>query len=65
MRIRLNGADRETSAGNIGTLLDEMGLPRQTALVEHNGEALRREEWDRAVLNEGDAVEVLRVAAGG
>jgi len=65
MKIRLNGADHETAAGNIGTLLDESGLPRQTALVEHNGEALRREEWDGAILHEGDAVEVLRVAAGG
>jgi sulfur carrier protein len=65
MKIRLNGADRETASGNIGALLDEIGLPRQTALVEHNGEALRRDEWDGTPLREGDRVEVLRVAAGG
>jgi sulfur carrier protein len=65
MKVRLNGADRETAAGNIGTLLDELGLPRQTALVEHNGEPLRREEWDGTPLREGDKVEILRVAAGG
>jgi thiamine biosynthesis protein ThiS len=61
----MNGAEYQTGAETIGALLAELGLPKQTALVEHNGNALRREEWDRAMLSEGDAVEVLRVAAGG
>jgi sulfur carrier protein len=49
----------------VGGLVEELGLPRQMVLVECNGEALRREDWDGARLREGDAVEVLRVAAGG
>lgn len=65
MKIRLNGADRETGAETIAGLLDELGLPRQTILLERNGEALRRDEWDTAPLREGDTLEVLRVAAGG
>jgi sulfur carrier protein len=65
VRIRLNGKDRETGAGTIASLLEELGLPRQTALVEQNGEARRRDEWDTAPLRDGDNVEVLRVAAGG
>ena len=65
MKVRLNGTERETRAGTISKLVDELGLPRQTVLVELNGEALRREEWDAAPLRDGDAVEVLRVAAGG
>ena len=65
MRIRLNGADQETEAGTIASLVTELGLPRQTVLVEQNGEALRREEWDGRPLRDGDAIEVLRVAAGG
>ena len=65
VRIRLNGTERETEAGTISSLLEELGLPRQTVLVELNGEALRREEWGAAPLRDGDAVEVLRVAAGG
>jgi thiamine biosynthesis protein ThiS len=63
--IRLNGTERETAAGTIASLLDELGLPRQTVLVELNGEALGREQWEGAPLRDGDAVEVLRVAAGG
>jgi len=63
--IRLNGTERETEAGTIASLLEELGLPRQTVLVELNGEALGREQWEAAPLRDGDAVEVLRVAAGG
>ena len=65
MKIRLNGAERETAATTIAALLEEISLPRQVALVEQNGVALRRDELDNAALGEGDAVEVLRVAAGG
>jgi len=65
VRIRLNGTERDTEAETIGKLIEELGLPGQTVLVEHNGEALRREEWAEARLREGDALEVLRVAAGG
>ena len=65
MKIRLNGTERQTQAATISILLEELGLPRQMVLVEHNGEAPRREEWDGARLQDGDAIEVLRVAAGG
>jgi sulfur carrier protein len=65
VKIRLNGKDHKTSAGTIASLLEELGLPRQTALVEQNGEARRRDEWETAPLRDGDKVEVLRIAAGG
>jgi sulfur carrier protein len=65
VKIRLNGAERETGAETIAQLLEELGLPRQTVLVEQNGEAPHREEWHASPLGEGDTIEVLRVAAGG
>ncbi len=65
MNIRLNGAERETAARTIASLIDELRLPRQTVLVECNGQALRREQWEAETLQAGDAVEVLQVAAGG
>jgi len=65
VRIRLNGTERETTAATIASLLDELGLPRQMVLVELNGQAPPRIEWEGAQLHDGDAVEVLRVAAGG
>jgi thiamine biosynthesis protein ThiS len=65
VKVRLNGADRETGAETVAKLLEELGLPPQTVLVEQNGEALGRDQWDGARLQEGDGIEVLRVAAGG
>ena len=65
MRIRLNGAETETGAGTVAGLIEELRLPRQTVLVECNGQPLRREQWETERLREGDALEVLRVAAGG
>jgi sulfur carrier protein len=61
----VNGTERETEAGTVARLLEELGLPRQTVLVECNGEALGREQWEGTRLREGDRIEVLRVAAGG
>jgi len=63
--IRLNGTERQTQAGTVASLLEELGMPRQTVLVELNGEALGRDQWAGAPLREGDEVEVLRVSAGG
>jgi thiamine biosynthesis protein ThiS len=65
VKIRLNGADHDTGAETIANLLEELRLPRQTVLIERNGEALRREDWDGAILRDCDAIEILRVAAGG
>ncbi len=65
MKIRLNGTPHETAADTVAGLLGELGLPRQSVLIEQNGEPLPRDAWDAAPLREGDALEVLRVAAGG
>jgi thiamine biosynthesis protein ThiS len=46
-------------------LIDELNLPSATLLIEHNGNALRRNEWPTQDLGEGDRVELLRIAAGG
>ena len=65
MKIRVNGAERETGAATVLKLVGELELPPQTILVELNGEALRRDEWGDARLSDGATLEILRVAAGG
>ena len=40
-------------------------IPAPTLLIEHNGTALRREEWPATRLADGDKLEILRIAAGG
>ena len=64
--IQLNG-DRQTvpAAITLPGLLERLGLPGSSVLVEHNGTALLRDEWPAVRLADGDRLEILRVVAGG
>ncbi len=64
MKIVLNGKEHETAAQDVVAMVEELGFPKGTVLVELNGTALRREEWGKA-MEEGDRVELLRIVAGG
>jgi sulfur carrier protein len=66
MTVRINGEPREVlAAQDVAALVEELGLPAPTLLIEHNGTALTRSEWPQTPLAEGDRLELLRVTAGG
>lgn len=66
MIVTINGESREIArARDIAELIEELGLPAVAILVEHNGLALRREEWAGRVLGDGDRIELVRIVAGG
>jgi thiamine biosynthesis protein ThiS len=66
MTITINGEPREiTRAQNVTELIEELELPAPAILVEHNGFALRREEWPSRPLAAGDRIELVRIVAGG
>ena len=66
MTITINGEARQIArARNVAELIDELELPAPAILVEHNGLALRREEWPARLLAEGDRIELVRIVAGG
>ena len=65
MEIFVNGEKRETAATTLPDFVIELGLPPETLLIEHNGTALHRSEWQDSVLNPDDRLEILRVSAGG
>lgn len=66
IQLQINGEPRMVPAGQkLAALVASLGLPPQTALIEHNGQALLRDEWDRVSLSPGDTLEVLRIVAGG
>ncbi|MGH8045992.1 MAG: sulfur carrier protein ThiS [Chthoniobacterales bacterium] len=66
MTVFVNGERRELqSARTVAALVEELGFPAPTLLIEHNGTALTRSEWPSATLTEGDRIELLRVTAGG
>jgi thiamine biosynthesis protein ThiS len=66
MKIILNGEARSVGEPtNISALVRELNLIPATLLIEHNGLALHREEWNSRALHDGDRVEFIRVVAGG
>ena len=65
MNLFLNGQREDVQAETIADLVSELGLVRETVLIEHNGTALLRSEWAHTPLSDDDRLEVLRVAAGG
>ena len=42
-----------------------LGMSPVGILLERNGQALLRDEWEQTRLADGDRIEILRVVAGG
>jgi thiamine biosynthesis protein ThiS len=66
MTITLNGESRSVAeVATIAALVSELNLVPATLLIEHNGLALHRKEWDSRAVRAGDKIELIRVVAGG
>lgn len=66
MTLLINGDPHPIAhATNVAELIAELALPAPATLVEHNGLALRREEWPAHSLADGDRIELVRIVAGG
>ena len=63
--LTINGESKETGARSIADLLSELSLPAQLMLVEYNGKALHRSEWEEVSLVESDTLELMTISAGG
>jgi sulfur carrier protein len=66
-RLKINGIDDEVAATTIGELLAARGIDpgARFLAVAVNGAVVRRATWDEALLNAGDAVEIVRPLQGG
>ena len=66
MTIVVNGESRSMAGPTtISALVRELNLIPATLVIEHNGLALHREEWNSCALHDGDKIEFIRVVAGG
>ncbi|HLF70580.1 MAG TPA: sulfur carrier protein ThiS [Dehalococcoidia bacterium] len=62
----LNGKEREVEDGTtLPALIETLGVDRRAIAVAHNGEVVRRDQYDGVVLRDGDRVEVVRMVGGG
>jgi sulfur carrier protein len=66
MKIKLNGKNhRIDQPTNVESLLDSIGLAGKPVVVELNKKALFPREYADSVLDDGDQLEIITIAAGG
>lgn len=66
MRITVNGEAREVPADTtLEGLVRLLALTPERLAVELNLEVVRRDDWPRRVLHDGDRVEVVHFVGGG
>jgi sulfur carrier protein len=64
--IAVNGEARTVPAGlSINALLDHFEIKRATAIVEYNRDVLDRKLFDDTIVQDGDALEIVRFVGGG
>lgn len=66
MKIKLNGEIKELPDGaTIEALLTSLSIKAQGIAVEVNREIVPKRLFGASALNEGDAVEIVRMVGGG
>ncbi len=66
MQISINGEQRElTEPMTIGALLNELGLDGQRVAVELNRCILKRKEFNKVTVSNGDRLEIVHFVGGG
>lgn len=66
MRLILNGESREVEGPlTLDALIRQLELVPERLAVEHNREVVRRADWPRTLLAEGDRIEIIHFVGGG
>ena len=66
MKIKINGIEKEIKENTtIKELLSSLGVLDKTMAVAVNMKIVKKEDWDKFKLNEGDKVEALNFVGGG
>jgi thiamine biosynthesis protein ThiS len=66
MTIQLNGERCELPGPlTVAALLTHLGIDGRRVAVEHNEVVVKRAQYDSAMVNDGDVVEVVNFVGGG
>lgn len=66
MRLKVNGDTVEIDAGtNVGELLHALGIEPVKVAVEVNLSIVKKSEYEKVRLHEGDVVEIVNFVGGG
>ena len=64
--LTVNGEKRELAEPTkLTAFLETLGVNPRYVAVAHNGTVLERQRWSEVVLQDGDALEIVRMAGGG
>jgi thiamine biosynthesis protein ThiS len=66
LTLYVNGESRSLPRpGNIRELLEILQIRQDRIAVEVNRRIIKKAEWDRTCVNEGDRVEIVQFVGGG
>jgi sulfur carrier protein len=66
LRITLNGEAKEFADGTtLLALVEQLRLAPERLAIELNFDVVRRDEWPRVKLSDGDRVEIVHFVGGG
>ena len=65
VKLVLNGEDREVTASNVASLIDDIGLDGRKVAVELNREIVPRSLYLATGLADGDRLEIVHFVGGG
>lgn len=66
MQVKVNGEVREMNEGaTLYTLIHTLGLESKVMAAAVNMEIVKQDGWDKAILKEGDVIELLDFVGGG
>jgi len=66
MKIIVNGDERDVRKDiSVGQLLDELKIKDKTMAAAIDMQVVKKEDWEKRVLKEGEKVEFLHFVGGG
>jgi thiamine biosynthesis protein ThiS len=65
VKISVNGAERDTAAADITSLVAELGLTPDQVAVERNALLVPRRKWPETLLEANDRIEIVHFVGGG
>ena len=66
MKIKINGIEKEIESNTtIKKLLEDLKVLDKTMAVAVNMKIVKKDEWDKYILKEGDRIEALNFVGGG
>ena len=66
IKVTINGKEHELPEQIlVSEYVATLGVEPKMIAIAHNGEVLRRDEWEDVTVSDGDSLEVVRAVGGG